>query len=270
MEISKEYFEKIITSATRSDCNVFDKMGNYLILSERNLISNLIGDIDINSLTNDIQEEFKRCICLSAFKEAIPDLDLILTPTGFGVVSNSNLAPASKDRVLALAEAVDAQAMDSYERIISLLLGKKEWYDKIGKYIITSVFYKSSFLSNFSGLSNPHYGDLVKSRPKILSIESFIKKKISSELYSSIVEKVAMIEHNTFYDILIDKLRALIGYSISDKSDVKNLSVMIEDIENYVEDNADTFTEYKNSKIYKLKHLEYYENQKSDSTYFFG
>ena len=34
-----------------------------------------------------------------AMRQAVPSLDLVLTPNGFGIVSNSNIAPASKERV---------------------------------------------------------------------------------------------------------------------------------------------------------------------------
>lgn len=40
-----------------------------------------------------------RIVAFDAFRSAIPHLDIILTPNGFGIVNNSNIAPASKKRV---------------------------------------------------------------------------------------------------------------------------------------------------------------------------
>lgn len=40
-----------------------------------------------------------RIVAFDAFRSAIPHLDIILTPNGFGIVNNSNIAPASKERV---------------------------------------------------------------------------------------------------------------------------------------------------------------------------
>lgn len=48
----------------------------------------------------------ERVACLMAAREAIPHLDLAMTPHGFAVVRNENLAPASKDRVDALKESL--------------------------------------------------------------------------------------------------------------------------------------------------------------------
>ena len=52
---------------------------------------------------------YKQLVCLSAFLSVLRQLDLVLTPTGFGVVSNDNLAPASKQRVDALEGALRTQ-----------------------------------------------------------------------------------------------------------------------------------------------------------------
>ena len=62
----------------------------------------------------------KRYICHSALYEAIPNLDLILTPNGFAVVggSNSQFVPASKDRVAALRLQEDVWTEKFREMII--------------------------------------------------------------------------------------------------------------------------------------------------------
>ena len=39
---------------------------------------------------------------------------------------------------------------------------------------------------------------------------------------------------------------------------------------NLLENNIEKFPVYKNSEAYKVKHFEYYKNEKDDSCYFFG
>ena len=48
---------------------------------------------------NPIKIITAKLIASEAMRRAIPSLDLVLTPNGFGVVSNQNIAPASKERV---------------------------------------------------------------------------------------------------------------------------------------------------------------------------
>ena len=46
-----------------------------------------------------IKVTVERAVVCEAMRTAIPSLDIVITPNGFGVVSNQNIAPASKERV---------------------------------------------------------------------------------------------------------------------------------------------------------------------------
>lgn len=60
----------------------------------------LLGDMaDKLDTVPGLEAAVIKLVCLRTYQEQIPQLDLVLTPTGFGVVSNQNLAPASADRV---------------------------------------------------------------------------------------------------------------------------------------------------------------------------
>lgn len=60
----------------------------------------LLGDMaDKLDTIPGLEQAVTKLVCLRTYQEQIPQLDLVLTPTGFGVVSNQNLAPASADRV---------------------------------------------------------------------------------------------------------------------------------------------------------------------------
>ena len=56
-----------------------------------------------------------RIVAFDAFRNAVPHLDLILTPNGFGIVNNSNIAPASKERVERLIASLLSNRDDEIE-----------------------------------------------------------------------------------------------------------------------------------------------------------
>ena len=87
MEITKEIFESYVPSAINSDDTLYSKVKPYFKNAEYNLQCRLLGDMTIENFPELLQKEISRCVVLSAMKAAIPDLDLVLTPTGFGVVS---------------------------------------------------------------------------------------------------------------------------------------------------------------------------------------
>ena len=65
-----------------------------------------------------LEQAVTKLVCLRTYAEQIPELDLVLTPTGFGIVSNQNLAPASADRVKNLLQKVTNAYDDTYDRCL--------------------------------------------------------------------------------------------------------------------------------------------------------
>lgn len=58
---------------------------------------------------------------------AVPQLDLVLTPNGFGVVSNTNIAPASKERVERLLLSLEKMRDDTLSILLPLLANTEAW-----------------------------------------------------------------------------------------------------------------------------------------------
>ena len=63
----------------------------------------------------------------NAAHRALPHLDLVLTENGFAVVSNSNLAPASRDRVAALQERLREEKDDARDLLLFALCETEAW-----------------------------------------------------------------------------------------------------------------------------------------------
>lgn len=77
----------------------FDKVLPWLETAERWVFQQFIGDTFESSLLAMGENEPVRltatCVVAhEAMLRAVPSLDLVLTPNGFGIVSNQNVAPA--------------------------------------------------------------------------------------------------------------------------------------------------------------------------------
>ena len=101
---------------------LYDKMRKFLDLAELWMNINICDHATYGALVSQERasdvELVKRIVVNDAFHRAIPYLDLVLTPNGFGIVSNQNVAPASKERVASLR----AQALVERDMAISQLL----------------------------------------------------------------------------------------------------------------------------------------------------
>ena len=62
-----------------------------------------------------------------AMRHAVPQLDLILTPNGFGIVSNQNVIPASKERIERLLLSLEKQRDDALAVILTMLPDAHHW-----------------------------------------------------------------------------------------------------------------------------------------------
>ena len=69
-------------------------------------------------MNNKCAPYFRRAVYATAAYNALPTLDLVATPNGFGVVSNQNIAPASKERVAAFRESLRQYKSDCKDQCL--------------------------------------------------------------------------------------------------------------------------------------------------------
>ncbi|MGN1239308.1 MAG: DUF6712 family protein [Paludibacteraceae bacterium] len=82
-----------------------------------------------------------RVLATDAFLRAVPSLDLVLTPNGFGVVSNNTIAPASKDRVDRLLTSLENSRDFAIDQLLHELLVQSEWRTTPqGRFFLSTLF----------------------------------------------------------------------------------------------------------------------------------
>lgn len=86
-------------------------------------------------------DKIKPALANFTILEAIPFLDLVLTGSGFGIVSNSNLAPASAERVKNLAEACLMAGNDGLDDLLY-------WLEKSEDAAIEDAWNKATVIEN--------------------------------------------------------------------------------------------------------------------------
>lgn len=96
VEIDKNTFERVVPAFKTPTGEVFKKVERFVKEAAAEWDSVMVEGAKLSAV---IEEKLKVAICSRAAYNAMPHLDLVLTPTGFGIVSNQNTAPASKERV---------------------------------------------------------------------------------------------------------------------------------------------------------------------------
>lgn len=272
--IDKETFEQIVTTATSSSAEVFESMSVYLDTAEVMIQNEYIGTTlfaQFERLHKSIQYDATRAICLDAFYNAIPFLDLVLTSTGFGVVSNSNVAPASKERVASLSAQVKRARDNALDCLLIALRDQEneEWCkEPVSKFQISSLYWTTQHLRDYAGMPDAYRSDLIKLRPRISEAEEIFRTKISSVYFDSLITAIQKNDLTADDLLIVMMLRSAIGLYLSDST--KHFNAKIDRVINTLEDNADKYPIYQSSEAYKVKHFKHYENEKEDTTFFWG
>lgn len=121
------------------ETRLHDKLLPFITAAEEWLSANVTGEGDF--LSPSLVDLSVRIIVNRAFSCAVPSLDLVLSPTGFGIVNTTSIAPASKERV----ERLIASLRDCCEASLRVLVAEcrksKEWRDSPqGRYFCATFF----------------------------------------------------------------------------------------------------------------------------------
>lgn len=270
MKIDREFFEKAIYTATFKTSEVFEGISSLIERTQTEFISGIIpSTMDTDTLPDDVQEIIKRYICFKAYCDAIPMLDLVMTSTGFGVVSNQNVAPASKDRVEALRKSMEQLSDSSFDEVINSLINNVPLWRSSAPALrlVNSLFFTAHQLKDYAGQPYAYRSDLRSARPAISESEMLIEKRISTDLMKHLVDKTRTNDPSDKEIEVIHMIRSAIGAFIS--KNVRAFRTKSDDVVNFLENNISDFPAYQNSQAYRVKHMERYQNAQDDTCYFF-
>ena len=231
-----------------------------------------------------------RAIVSDAFVRAIPSLDLVLTPNGFGIVSNQNVAPASSERVERLSQSLITNRDLAIDALIQLLLQNADWRATTqAQYFLATLFPTlSSLTSQLSTTPSTKTTQTTQTTlslwdkytslhsPLILIEQELADKFISPELYARLrntqnttttqTTAQSTIVTNTQSQTLISLLRSIELALLQGNPLPYNQLISIVD---YIRNRPDTFPEWQTSATAQRYQPHAFENTKSSSGYWF-
>ena len=269
--MTRSEFEFFVPSAVMPDDALFERISEHIEEGfagvERILGAELFADLD--KADGNLRTLCNRYASLTAYKLAIPHLDLVLTDNGFGVVSNQNVAPASAERVERLRKTVQNGIDDTLDDLLDCLRGNEKWVaTPFAAELFRSLVWNGKKQLFYFGIIEGHRSQLDKLRPKISVAEERVKHCISEEFFNelcdAIRERTATAEQQT----AIHKVMLTVGADVSVDRDTARLQVG--KLAEWLDGNIRTFPTYANSTAYAANTFAPYRNEKDDPCYFFG
>lgn len=296
--IIKAQFEACVPSAIDPESGLFDRVQPFLETADLMLRTGLLGD-DLYTFLTDafspssgassdgaplspasdfrqpatldmIANSVQHYIINRAMVLAIPQLDLILTSSGFGVVSSSQIAPASRDRVETLRRSCDRAALYWRDTLLLQLLGNSATQPLAiasPEFVAatSSLFWtEKQTRSDIPGSSGDKTLDEL--RPLISRAETEIAKRISREQLDALYAKMRQSDLTSAQLQVVGMLRVVAGALVTLPLDSPNAFALrhLRNIYEVMEDNPDDFAEYHSSSVYAGRHAPTYENRAQD------
>ncbi len=120
-----------ILTEVEGERSLFDKLAPFLESARLYLESEFLGHDDfLSEVHNDLA---LKILVAKAFADAVPSLDLIVTPTGMGVINTDNMAPASKERVERLIASLRDYVRSNVSVLVDVCRRYEQWRSGFGR-----------------------------------------------------------------------------------------------------------------------------------------
>lgn len=214
---------------------------------------------------------YKQLVCLSAFLSVLRQLDLVLTPTGFGVVSNDNLAPASKQRV----DALEGQLRTQYWKTLAMTLNglrSENWgATDQARHFINHLYDEYTYF--FETHRNATYTDWNNYQTTIEEADEMLRTKMGDRQMDDILDAFRRADPNRlepYREVIACIIRftdtwAMKGVATLKQPVYRRLMRIIDS-----EEGKETFKLYSESIAYKANHHETFKNTKDSAGYVFN
>ncbi len=277
--------EDFVLSIPTAQGTEWEAIEPFVLAADDFIISTLTGSDLYNYITaitddaNNLKSALSNIIAFRAYREAIPFVDLIQTPNGFGVVSNANVAPASKERVERLMAQCEQQLDSAIDMLIFKVMGDgsalTEW-SKFSQFeqLTNCLFLTGIDFAEYSGdnsIASFKRKAFILSKNKMVTAQTTVLSPvISQDLFDELILQNRTNSLTTDNRLLLYNCKEVLCRAIEEKENSQNdVKKLLNQIAYQLEKQIDKYPTYAASAEYALKIAPKYVNKQSDPVYFF-
>lgn len=264
-----------VLATVEGEPTLIEKLYPYLETAEQWAIDTFVPEAIFNEIaTADSfgpNERFRypleKLVACHAYMTAIPSLDLVLTPNGFGIVSNQNVVPASRERVDALITSLESQRDAAIEALILRLSARPEWrQSQQGKYFSSTMF---PFLSLCHRLAiREHlWENYQKLHDRLIKIESVLADTYFSHEQITVFRNHVITQLRTAKPLEEQVIRTLQSLEMMLLSDMQVHPQSFYDLVNIIREHEEIFPAWHSSPVAALYTPKVFENKKKSGGY---
>lgn len=275
LEITKTDFERAIPAAREPKGKIFDVMIDAIMNKVEVIGCHILGEPGIAEVESSestmgeiLRPLVKQLACVMAFLEEMRGLDLVLTATGFGVVSSNDTAPASKMRVDALDGDLRRKEWLLRSDLLTHLFKVNGWADTEQRHInVCTLFYRFTMLEQYAGISRPKPEDWSTNVPAMLAADAYLRKHVGNAYMDELIAQLTSHSLSSQNIHIVILCQQFIGAWIAQNHQLKQEVYMR--LVNRLEADLSLYPTYADSEAYRLNHFKPYENHAEDSAFHF-
>ena len=267
-EISQAAMENYVPAFTSATDEVFTLCKGEIAI-QKGKVETMIGKIE--TADEDILQAAEALACLRTGYYMVPQIDLTVTPEGFGIVNNDHVSPASKERVNDLREQLRHKCSEVYDDLRRQLAEKTAWGETRNGRKQMSMLMWCPFVCEEYGVR--HDGKMIYQeeysleRAAIAESESLVKSIISFELYEKLLVWWKP-DEDVAYTTLRDICLRLIAANLLGEEGRNTYRMTRYELQSYLNRHKNVLKEYADSDIAR-SHAMGYKNKKEDGAFFF-
>lgn len=261
----KKYIPNHFTES-EGESTFFEKLTPWLLASEDWMVGEIVGEEidDIIAEDGTLYSHIAFAVVADALYKAVPSLDLVLTPNGFGVISTSNVAPASKERVERLRQTLLSSRDAQISLVLDALLRDQSWRESQQGIKFTS----SMFMHPEDVEPNCGFDKFLKFRSDALLVEAELAVKAVSPELMAALRSVRRISATLPQDMLSARIMNLVRSIVEGKGNVDNAQAM-SDIVQLIRTSPEYYPEWQGTATADLFTPPVFQNEKGASGYWF-
>lgn len=273
IEITKQDLEGMVPVLTFPTDELADKVLSQVPAAYIALRDNLLSTSGEATMSQRqaLLLQVKKLVCLDALISIFSQMDLVATPTGFGVVSNQDTAPASSARVNALKDEVLTLRLHTADSVIDLLAQVPGWGDTLQALRAVSVaFRKILYLQTYCGMSGYTHKDWQAAQPAILEADAIMRRNISDAQMDCVLNAIRHSEASA-YTPLIQHMHFFTAAFILKNVPLQRTTLrrLVQEVEDPLK-GRNLYKPYVDSDAYKANHYEHRRNRKEEAGFVFG
>ena len=259
---------------------LIDKLSPFLSATEKWLSDVFTSETVFDTICQLAEEDALRvattqAVVYEAFRRAVPHLDIILTPNGFGIVSNTNIAPASKERINRLLDSLLDNRDAALSQVLSLLPAESGWLGtKQAQFFAATMFPNMEVTLRFPKPSEGRWKLYLTLREKAIGIEQFFAAQyLSVELMDVLRSEVQSGQYRSMLHQKICRILQAVEIRCLNSTDPTAWMHFehgaLFDIVNTIQNNPEEFPEWHSSATAELYAPPIFENKKESKGFWF-